>query len=337
MMSRMRILLVGSAVFAIAATAVAWYIFESGNTFDDPRERVVFVSRGESFSSVVDSLMLKGVVRNRGAFLFVERILGGAGHVRIGKYLFRSGMSNREILTMLTSSTGAQTISVTIPEGTRARTQARIFARVLGIDSSRYARAVFDSNLVASFGLEGKSLEGYLTPDTYEFAWEQDEREIIRRQVERMKYFFADSLRERALRYGWSMHQALTFASIVEGEAVLAEDRPVISGVYHNRLRQGMRLEADPTIQYMITDGPRRILYADLRRDDPYNTYRYAGLPPGPVNNPGRAAILAALYPSENGYVYFVANGRGGHWFSRSYQEHMRYVRMYRHNRKKQG
>jgi UPF0755 protein len=117
---------------------------------------------------------------------------------------------------------------------------------------------------------------------------------------------------------------------------VLDEERPVIAGVYHNRLRLGMRLEADPTIQYILPDGPRRILYADLRLDSPYNTYRYAGLPPGPVNNPGRASILASLYPSVHGYIFFVANGRGGHWFSRSYAEHQQYVRKYRRERTRQ-
>jgi UPF0755 protein len=129
------------------------------------------------------------------------------------------------------------------------------------------------------------------------------------------------------------MHQTLTFASIVEGEARLDEERPVIAGVYHNRLRKGMKLEADPTIQYMFPDGPRRVRYADLQVDNPYNSYRYAGLPPGPVNNPGRASILASLFPAEHGFLFFVANGRGGHWFTKTYGDHLRYVRAYRRRR----
>jgi UPF0755 protein len=126
----------------------------------------------------------------------------------------------------------------------------------------------------------------------------------------------------------------VTFASIVEGEAVLDEERPIISGVYHNRIRKGMRLEADPTIQYVLENGPRRLTYTDLRSNTPYNTYRFPGLPPGPVNNPGKASIMAALYPQGNGYLFFVANGRGGHWFTRTYDEHLHYVRIFRRERR---
>jgi hypothetical protein len=111
------------------------------------------------------------------------------------------------------------------------------------------------------------------------------------------------------------------------------DERPVIAGVYRNRLRKGMLLEADPTIQYMLEEGPRRLLYSDLKMDSPYNTYRHKGLPPGPVNNPGLASILAALYPAEHNYYFFVANGTGGHWFSTTFDEHKRMVRMARHRR----
>jgi UPF0755 protein len=324
----------GGLALVVAVCAAFWVVLYEWNSFSDPPERILFVSRGQSFSSVADSLSDKGIIRSRWLFMVAEKIVGGAERTRVGKYVFHSGVSNREILSMLETGRGAMSITVSIPEGMRIRGQARIFAHVLGIDSAKYARIAYDPATARSFGLEGAaSLEGYLYPDTYEFAWEVDEHEIIRIQVDRMKNFFGDSLLAQARSFGWTMHKALTFASIVEGEAVLSTDRPVISGVYHNRLRKGMRLEADPTIQYVIPDGPRRLLYADLKMDNPYNTYRNAGLPPGPVNNPGREAILASLYPDKNGYLFFVANGKGGHWFSRNYAEHQRYVRMYRRKR----
>ena len=122
-------------------------------------------------------------------------------------------------------------------------------------------------------------------------------------------------------------------ASIVEGESRIKDERPVIAGVYRNRLRKGMLLEADPTIQYILEEGPRRLLFSDLKMDSPYNTYQHKGLPPGPVNNPGMASILAALYPAEHNYYFFVANGTGGHWFSTTFEEHKRMVRMARHRR----
>lgn len=313
--------------------SIVWALF-GPNTFTGGGERVLYVSRGQSFASVVDSLELKGLLRSRLQFMAVARLLGGADRVQVGKYLLQSGISNMDLFTMLRSGRGNQLIHVTVPEGSRIRGQARIFSRALGFDSSKYARLAFDPLYARSLGIDAAGLEGYLLPDTYDFYWEQDEREVLRRQVEAFQKFFNDTLRAKCREFGWDVHQAVTFASIVEGEAVLDEERAIISGVYHNRIRKGMRLEADPTIQYVLEDGPRRLTYADLKSSTPYNTYRYQGLPPGPVNNPGKASIMAALYPQGNGYLFFVANGRGGHWFTRTYDEHLHYVRMFRRERR---
>ena len=310
-----------------------WWVFFGGNNFPDKGERTIFVSRGQSFGTVVDSLEAKGVIRSRGIFLFVAKVYGGAERVQVGKYTVQSGISNADLFLMLRSGRGNQLIQVTVPEGFRIRSQARLFARMLGIDSTKYARLSFDPSFANSLGIVEPNLEGYLLPDTYGFYWEQDERDVLKRQIENFQRFFNDTIRTRCRELGWDTHKALTFVSIVEGEAVLTDERPIIAGVYHNRLRAGMKLEADPTIQYAIADGPRRILFTDLKVDSPYNTYRHAGLPPGPVNNPGRASILASLYPAQHAYLYFVANGRGGHWFTRTYDDHLRYVRMYKRYR----
>ena len=133
-----------------------------------------------------------------------------------------------------------------------------------------------------------------------------------------------------------TMHQVLTLASIVEGESGIDEERPMIAGVYWNRLKNRMRLEADPTIQYVLPDGPRRLFHRDLRLGSPYNTYRNYGLPPGPINNPGKKAILATLYPEKHQYLYFVATGVGGHRFSRTYAEHQKAARAYRRARREE-
>jgi UPF0755 protein len=285
---------------------------------------------------VVDTLESRGIIRSRPLFVFVARVIGGTERIQVGKYNVYSGITNAELVQMLRTGKGNQLIHVTIPEGSRIRLQARIFARSLGIDSAKYARLAFDAGFAGSMGIEHAGLEGYLLPDTYAFFWEPDEREVIKRQIENFRLFFGDSLRQRAASLGWDVHTTLTFASIVEGEATLGDERPIIAGVYHNRLRKGMRLEADPTIQYILVDGPRRLLYADLKVNSPYNTYKFPGLPPGPVNNPGRASILASLYPAKHNFLFFVANGKGGHWFARSYDEHLRYVRMFKRERAKQ-
>lgn len=317
----------------LACLAALLWVFFGPNSFPGGGERVVYVSRGEPFASVVDSLEAKGVIRSRAMFLIVSRILGGAEKTQVGKYLLQSGVSNTAVFLMLRSGKGNQLISVSVPEGFRIRAQAKLFARALGIDSAKYTHLAFDREFARSLGIDQESLEGYLLPDTYQFAWEQEERDVLRRQVENFQHFFNDTLKAKCLEYGWDVHKAVTFASIVEGEAILDEERGIISGVYHNRLRKGMKLEADPTIQYVITDGPRRILFADLRANTPYNTYLHTGLPPGPVNNPGKASMVASLYPVQHGYLFFVANGHGGHWFSRTYAEHMHYVRMFRRYR----
>ncbi len=313
-----------------------YLVFFGSNSFSESPTKFFFVSRGQSFRTIVDSLERQGVIRNRTMFEIVAHVYGGAERMRVGKYRFESGVSNADLFLTLRNGRGNQLIFVTIPEGYRARAQARLFARNVDADSARYMQLVRDSAFARELGIESPTLEGYLLPDSYGLYWEQDEKDILRRQVDLFKKFFSDTLAARAKEFGWTVHQAVTFASIVEGEAVLDEERPVIAGVYHNRLRLGMRLEADPTIQYILPDGPRRVLYADLRLDNPYNTYRYAGLPPGPVNNPGRSSILASLYPSVHGYIFFVANGRGGHWFSRNYAEHQQYVRKYRRERARQ-
>jgi UPF0755 protein len=323
------LMVTGTLVIAVGAYFVAW----GPNVFDGENEKILYVSRGRSFHAIVDSLEAKGIIRSRRMFELVARLTGGTDRLQVGKYLFSSGISNMDIYRALRSGKGSLIISATLPEGTTARVQARILAHHLGIDSARYMHLVRDPSFTHSLGVEAASLEGYLFPDTYGFSWEPAEDEVIRRQVAEFRQFFNDTLQQRASELGWTVDRAITFASIVEGEAVLGEERPIIAGVYHNRLRIGMKLEADPTIQYIVPDGPRRLLFSDLKTDSPYNTYMYAGLPPGPVNNPGRSSIVAALYPVQHSYLFFVANGKGGHWFSRSYDEHVRNVRKYRHER----
>jgi UPF0755 protein len=137
-------------------------------------------------------------------------------------------------------------------------------------------------------------------------------------------------LKIRAKELGFTTHQVITLASIVEGEAMYEDEKPRIAGVYLNRLKRNMPLEADPTIQYIIPDGPRRLYYKDLTIQSPYNTYLNKGLPPGPVNNPGKSSILAVLYPEKHKFLYFVSDGRGRHVFSKTYVEHLTAVRRYR-------
>ena len=322
-------LLAVAAGILVVVLFISW-LFWWPNTFSDPAERTIYVSRGASFRQVVDSLVTNGVIRSRWSFNATGRLLRLTGSIRYGKYSFTSGISNLGILSDLKEGKSRVLISVTIPEGMRIEWIAHRFAQYVGIDSSKFVALATDSSIARSAGVKATTLEGYLLPDTYAFHWETDEREILDRMVDAFARFYVDSLVRRQRELGLTLHEVLTLASIVEAEARLPRERATIAGVYYNRLKKGMRLEADPTVQYAIPGGPRRLLYQDLRYPSPYNTYLIRGLPPGPIGNPGRGAILATLYPEKNGYLYFVADGTGGHKFSRTYAEHLRAVRTYR-------
>lgn len=331
-----RTLLVAAAAILLLVAVFLGYALYGSNSFPAGGQQPFFVSKGEKFPSIVDSLENAGIIRSRPLFQFVARVLGGTERIQVGKYLFQSGVSNAEIFTTLRSGRGNTLIQVTVPEGLRSRQQARLFARAIGTDSAKFVALTHDASFVHSLGVTDSTLEGYLFPDSYGFYWQQGEEDVLRAMVAQFWLFYSDSLTSRQEELGWTTRQVLTLASIVEGEAVHDSERPVIAGVYMNRLRKGMKLEADPTVQFVVNERPRRLLYSDLKVDNPYNTYLYPGLPPGPVNNPGRASILASLSPARHNYIFFVADGKGGHWFARSYGEHMKNVRLYRRYRAQQ-
>jgi len=333
-----RYILKAAGVGLLVVLAVAgWFtydVFYGGNYFAGGEERkLFFVSHGQTFGAIADSLEAQGIIRDRPLFVFVGKIFTGTERMQIGKYEFESGVSNLDIFLSLREGKGTVTIPVLLPEGFMARRYAARLARTIGIDSTRYMNLVNSERFARSLGVARSSLEGYLTPDTYKLRWQQDEESIIRMQVAEFWETFNDSLKTKAGEIGMSMHDAVTLASIIEGEVVFKEEAARVSGVYHNRLKKGMLLQADPTVQYFVADGPRRLRYSDLKTDHPYNTYRKKGLPPGPVNNPGRYAIKAALFPETHNYLYFVANGKGGHSFTVSYSDHMKHVRKFRKDR----
>ena len=216
------------------------------------------------------------------------------------------------------------TEKITFPEGIRATRIASILQRRLKVDSTRFMKLATDPSFCYSLGINASTLEGYFYPDTYRFDLNPTPEKIIKRMVSRFHEIFTDSLRERAKQLGMSIHQIITLASIVEGEAALDSERTTIAALYLNRLRKKMLLQADPTIQYIIKGSPRRLLKTDLKINSPYNTYIHAGLPPGPVNNPGLASILAVLFPAHVDYLYMVANGDGSHTFSKTIRDHLK-------------
>ena len=323
-----------AVLLAVLGVATTYLTFFASNISSVDSERTVVVPRGASFKAVLDSLESSGVLRMRWTLSLAGRVLGLTKTMKVGKYLFPRGLSNMEILNDLAEGKSRILVTLPVPEGWRMERIALQCGKILGIDTQRFISLCDNSTFRKELGIEASSIEGYLLPDTYKFLWQVSEEEIIERMVGDFKKFYADSLKKRQEELRFSLNDVLALASIVEGEAVLDHERPTIAGVYLNRLKKRMRLEADPTVQYAIPDGRRRLTYSDLRYDSPYNTYLHYGLPPGPINSPGRKSILAVLYPEKHSYLYFVADGTGGHVFSRDYAEHQKAVKAYRRIRR---
>jgi UPF0755 protein len=322
--------LIGISVFILA---FAGYIFFMPNYNEDIKGKIVTISRGASFHTVADSLASAGVINNKWSFQLAGRLLGYTKIIKTGKYLFTSGQSNLAILKDIRTGTSRMIIPVTIPEGWRFEQIAHRYQRDLGIDEEKFIALCKDEKLIREHNISSNSLEGFLMPETYSFYWQTDEKEIIERMLEGFSRFFKDSLINQQNKSGYTQLQIITLASIVESESNLDTERPTIAGVYLNRLKNNKRLEADPTVQYALGEG-RRLNYQDLNVDSPYNTYRHAGLPPGPINNPGKSSILAVLYPQQHNYLYFVATGVGGHRFAKNYSEHQNNIQKYKRARR---
>jgi UPF0755 protein len=244
-----------------------------------------------------------------------------------------SGESNKNILFDINTGKSRLIIPVTIPEGWRLTQIAYRYKHDLGIDAQRFVSLCKDTAFLRIHEIHAASLEGFLLPDTYQFYWGTDEGEIIERMLNSFKQFYSDTLQQQQHAMNVTQKQILTLASIVEAESGLDGERPMIAGVYWNRLHKPMRLEADPTVQYALGVS-RRLDNNDLGINSPYNTYRHDGLPPGPINNPGRKAILASLYPEHHNYLYFVARGTGGHYFAKTFSEHQQNIRKYHKTRR---
>jgi UPF0755 protein len=286
----------------------------------------VVVPRGASFGSVVDTLAERGVIDGRAKPVF--RVYGRLRKVdtgiRAGRYEFRAGESWNRILTDLTEGR-ALTVRLVVPEGfTLDRMAARIaVATELPPDTVR-ARLLSSDSLAAELQVPGPGLEGYLFPDTYFLEPGTPLEEVLSVMVRRYQAYWTPERRARLEEIEMTEREVVTLASIIQAEAIWTREMPTISSVYHNRLRIGQALYADPTVLYALGGHRERLLYAaiDSVADNPYNTYRHPGLPPGPIGSPGEQALDAALRPEETPFFYFVARPDGTHVFTATIDEH---------------
>lgn len=280
--------------------------------------------RGATAGEIARQLEGAGLVKHPRLFALFARVRGTAGELKSGRYRFRESAGWPEILDRLERGE-VVTRAVTIPEGFTLREIAPRVADVSRAPVEEILRLAADSGMARRLGVPGPTLEGYLFPDTYRFAEEVPPSEALEAMVHRYREFWTPERRARADSLGLHQRDVVTLASIVEEEARVPEERPVIAAVYLNRLRRGMRLQADPTVQYALGEPRERLLYRhiDSVADHPYNTYTQDGLPPGPISSPGEASLLAVLHPAEVPWLFFVARPDGSHVFTRTEREHI--------------
>jgi len=300
----------------------------------------VVVADGATLRDVAATLIEAGLLDAEWKLRVVARLDGGARRLRAGEFDLPRGAAPSTLLRHLVEGP-LRTRSVTFPEGWPATRVASVLADSLGI-----AHGVLDS-LVAfppeSWAEEldlpqGATLEGYLFPETYRFVRGIDPRRALRTLIAGQQAVLVDSVRTRLAASGFTRHEWVTLASIVEAEVQVDDEFARVAAVYRNRLDRGWRLEADPTVAYALGKPGDELTYGDLEQESAYNTYRVKGLPPGPINNPGRQALLAVLWPEPDfDAMYFVADGAGGHRFARTWEEHRANVRLYRKWQREQG
>ena len=281
----------------------------------------VIVARGSTFAAATDSLKRAGLVSSPFLFKLYARFKKEDRHIKPGTYLLKRGTPWSEIVNALNGGHGLVN-TITIPEGFGLIQIAPLLAETLHVPVDSVNAAVQDTAMLARVGAPARTLEGYLFPDTYAFPIGYTARAAVLEMVKRFEREWKPEYNQRLAGIGLDRNKAVTLASIIEREARRPEERPVIAAVYLSRLRKGMLLQADPTVQFALGRHTPRVLLKDLEVDSPYNTYKYPGLPPGPIASPGGPSLVAALYPATVDYLYFVAAADGHHEFRRTLSEH---------------
>lgn len=284
--------------------------------------REVTIPSGTTFRGAVAILSGAGVLRSPALFSLMAHIKGVTRRVQAGVYALSTAMPPHVILQKIISGDVLK-YRVTIPEGYTVRQIAWSLAEQGVIaDAEGFVSLATSPALASSFGVRGKGLEGYLFPDTYIFPKGARAEDIIQAMVKRFKEVYTPEFSQRAAALGMTDHEVVILASIIEKETGIPEERPLISAVFHNRLRRGIPLCSDPTVIYGIPAFNGNLTRRDLKRPTPYNTYIKKGLPPGPIANPGRSSLTAALYPAPVSYLYFVSRNDGSHQFSTTLKAH---------------
>jgi UPF0755 protein len=328
-----RIILIGIiAVVALAATIVYQTIRWAENPVlsesDHPVNKIVVIPEGSTFLQAAALLEREQLIRSRSTFVMLGKSQEVDRKIQPGEYEFNGAMPPAEILSKLL--TGRVLLhAVTIPEGYTMNQIADVFDEQGIASRAEFLRMALDTFFIKSLGISAETVEGYLFPDTYRFARATPAKEVIRTMVDQLGRVVTGEWQARAKEMNLTFHQVLTLASVIEKETGTGDERPQISSVFHNRLKKRIPLQSDPTVIYGLTNFDGNLHKRDLSHPSRYNTYRWAGLPPGPIASPGADSIRAALYPASSKYLYFVSRNDGTHHFSATLMEHNRAVEKY--------
>ncbi len=288
----------------------------------------VRIEQGDSFATAVRKLHVQKVISNERLFALWARLTGVEKKIHWGLYRFDASLSPREVLERMVLGKGVFQI-VTIPEGLTVKEIADLLGKMEIADSEKFLSAAQNPETLGIFGLQEKGIEGYLFPDTYYFTPGTPEKDVLITMAERFRKTTEPLLDRDSQSLGMTPHQILTLASMIEKETGVESERPLVSAVFHNRLRLHMPLQSDPTVIYGLKDFNGNLTRKDLQEATPYNTYRISALPPGPICNPSLSSIKAALHPAEVSYLYFVSKNDGTHLFSETLEDHRRAVKTY--------
>jgi UPF0755 protein len=329
-----KILIVMVAIIVTVLLSGNYYVrqqFEKKVTYKD--SLIINIPKNTSISGAIQILNKSGQLKPNWLFKLVARYYAEANkkHIYHGPYLFDDGITQYELLKALFNSENLYRIKVAFPPGISYKRFADILEQKLKINKRIFLSLCHSDSLLKSRGIPAKNPEGYLLPDTYIFFANISEREVLDELLDYQEKIWKSKFEGK--KQGFTKHQILTMASIVQAECKLKEEKPIVSGLYYNRLNKNMLLQADPTVQFAMGEK-RRVLYKDLEIDNPYNTYKYQGLPPSPINCPDISSIDAAVNPVKHDYLYMVAvgDGSGKHNFSKTHNQHIKYVNEFRRN-----
>ncbi|MGQ0667750.1 MAG: endolytic transglycosylase MltG, partial [Nitrospiraceae bacterium] len=295
---------------------------------DHPPPKVVVIPEGATFQQVASLLEREQLIKSQSAFVLLGKAQEADRKIHPGEYELNAAMPPAEILSKLL--TGRVVLhAVTIPEGYTISQIADVLAEHRITEKAEFVQLASDKSFIKTLGISAESLEGYLYPDTYRFARPTAGKDVVKAMVDQLGQVMTAEWQARARELRLTVHEVLTLASVIEKETGAGDERPHISSVFHNRLKKKIPLQSDPTVIYGLPTFDGNLHKKDLSHPSPYNTYRWAGLPPGPIASPGAESIRAALYPVPSSYLYFVSKNDGTHQFSATLVEHNKAVEKY--------